>query len=264
MKRERTGILQKLIDRLSQTLTKEPAKEGKNTLCDFDELKHEIRPGDVLLIAGQSPVSRAIRNVTSSPWTHACMYIGRIHEIPEEIVRKYLFQGDPSTQLVIESLLGKGTVVSPLDEYKYDHVRICRPEGITPDDVDKMRYFLIGQLGREYHVRHAIDLGRFLFPWPILPRRWRSTLFQHHPGDVTKTVCSTLIAEAFQLVHFPILPEITENSHNDYEVKVRNVKLFTPSDFDYSPYFNIIKYPILSTTEKPTYQKLLEKEGKLK
>lgn len=36
----------------------------------------------------------------------------------------------------------------------------------------------------------------------------------------------------------------------------RNPKLFTPKDFDYSPYFNIIKYPFIGLDELGIYRSL--------
>ncbi len=51
-----------------------------------------------------------------------------------------------------------------------------------------------------------IDLARFLLPYNILPRRWRSSLFSARPSRTTQTVCSTMIAEAFGHLQFPILP----------------------------------------------------------
>jgi hypothetical protein len=36
----------------------------------------------------------------------------------------------------------------------------------------------------------------------------------------------------------------------------RNTKLITPSDFDYSPYFDVIKYPMLGLDDLAVYRKL--------
>ena len=107
-----------------------------------------------------------------------------------------------------------------------------------------MRY-AIGRLGTAYDVRQIFDLLRFLFPWFIMPRRWRSSLFSTNPGASTHTVCSTMIAEAFGSIHFPILPLVKRVEGDKVRLYMRNPKLCVPSDFDYSPYFDIIKYPFL-------------------
>ena len=70
-------------------------------------------------------------------------------------------------------------------------------------------------------------------------------------GDPTRAICATLIAEAFESVRYPILPENVENagygiapfvqSETDH---IRKHGLYTPRDFDISPYFAVIK-PII-------------------
>jgi hypothetical protein len=75
-------------------------------------------------------------------------------------------------------------------------------------------------------------------------------------GDHTKTVCSTVIAEAFQNVSFPILPVIQTSAEKGYELIPRNPRLITPRDFDYSPYFEIIKYPFIQVVEQGMYRSL--------
>ena len=53
-------------------------------LCDFERFRHELKPCDVILVEGRSRVSGVIRLITASPWTHAALYIGRIHDIEDE------------------------------------------------------------------------------------------------------------------------------------------------------------------------------------
>lgn len=246
-------MFKKLVDRLIDWI----AEERPNTdfpLCDFDRIRYEIRPCDVLLIEGRSRVSEVIKQVTQSAWSHSCLYIGRIHDVDDAELRKKLtehFQGDPDVQLVIEGYLGKGTIVSPLDNYKSDHIRICRPRGLSRHDAQQVIAFAINKLGTGYDIRQLFDLARFLFPYSFLPRRWRSSLFQHNVGEPTKTVCSTMIAEAFSSIDFPILPVVKQHEESGIELFIRNPRLFTPRDFDYSPYFEIIKYPFVGYAESP-------------
>ncbi len=53
-----------------------------------------------------------------------------------------------------------------------------------------------------------------------------------------------MIADAFQSIQFPILPLVAIDKKQHIELIERNPRLFTPSDFDLSPYFYVIKYPI--------------------
>tara|TARA_B110000459_G_C16380438_1_gene389593 strand:- start:410 stop:694 length:285 start_codon:yes stop_codon:yes gene_type:complete len=54
-----------------------------------------------------------------------------------------------------------------------------------------------------------------------------------------------MIAESFGHVSFPILPLVKHTEEGEPRFFRRNPKLCTPSDFDYSPYFEIIKYPFM-------------------
>jgi hypothetical protein len=217
-------------------------------LSDFDRISHELRPCDVVLIEGRSRVSDIIRWLTNSPWTHAALYIGRLYDIEDDELRARiasLYGGDSGDRLVIESLLGFGTVVRSLDVHDDEHLRICRPSRLSHTDALEVIRYAVSQIGLDYDVRQILDLARFLFPWYLLPKKWASTLFTRNAGRTEKTVCSTMIAEAFGYVNFPILPLVKHTEEGKLKLFRRNPRLCTPSDFDYSPYFEIIKYPFM-------------------
>lgn len=243
---------QRLRKHLIHWLSSEPPKDGV-PLCDFEKIRYDLRPGDVLLIEGRSRISEVIRQMTRSPWSHACLYIGRIHDIDNAELRETLMQhftGDPKVQLVVEGYLGKGTIVSNIENYQYDHIRLCRPRGLSRQDAQQVIAFVINKLGTDYDVRQIFDLARFLLPLSILPRRWRSSLFNVNNRS-TRTICSTLIAEAFAVINFPVLPVVKQHAETGIELYLKNPRLLTPRDFDYSPYFEIIKYPFISFAEQP-------------
>ena len=68
-------------------------------------------------------------------------------------------------------------------------------------------------------------------------------------GDPTRAICSTPIAEAFQSLPYPILPEIYPREPSDRDQRssyreilhIRHHSLYAPRDFDVSPYFRIVK-----------------------
>jgi hypothetical protein len=70
-------------------------------------------------------------------------------------------------------------------------------------------------------------------------------------GSPTRAICSTLIAQAFHSIRYPILPQIEiaednlANLQSDYAraeiLHIRSHMLFTPHDFDICPYFSVIK-----------------------
>lgn len=226
---------------------------------DYERLCYEIRPGDVLLVEGRARVSEAIKYVTLSSWTHSALYIGRLHDIHDPELRDIILQAhapEPDTQLVVEALLGEGTVIRPLSVYRRDHLRICRPNRLSPQDAQRVIRYAVSQLGRDYDIRNLIDLWRFMLPWSFLPRRWRSTLFEVRAGDPTHTICSSLIARAFAAVRYPILPVLRHADDGNVRLYRRPSRLFTPRDFDYSPYFDLIKYPVFEFDELALYRKL--------
>lgn len=227
---------------------------------DFERLKYEIRPGDVLLIEGYSRISHAIRTITQSPWTHSALYIGRLIDYEDEASRSKLRQhtsANDNTSLIIEGLIDKGAALTPLSTYHNQHIRICRAIGITPADTQAVLNYAINLLGQPYNFRQLLDLARFVLPWSILPRRWGSSLFRTRSGKCESGLCSSLIAEAFTSVQFPILPYIKSDGEEGMELFHRNPHLFMPKDFDYSPYFAIIKHPLFNPDEPlPYYRRL--------
>jgi len=220
-------------------------------MCDFDRIRYEVRQCDVLLIEGRSRISQVIKQITQSAWSHSALYIGRLHEIQDEKLRLLAHQAapdlKPDTQLLVEGMIGKGIIITPITFYHRDHIRICRPKGLSPADAQNVIAHSLSLLGKDYDVRQIIDIARFMLPWSIVPRKWRSTLFEANVTTTTKTVCSTMIAEAFATIDFPILPVIVQHETRGLELVHRNPKLMVPKDFDHSPYFDIIKYPFLES-----------------
>lgn len=240
-----------------------------DSLSDFDLLKDEIKVGDVLLVEGQSQVSRIIKTVTQSPWSHAAIYIGRIRDIETPSLRKRAttFHDEADdTPLLAEAVLGQGTILTSIEYYRSFRLRLCRPSVLSLEDRNMVISFVIEKLGTDYDLRQVLDLARFMFPYGVLPRRWRSTLFHHNAGPETRTVCSTLIAQAFQNVSYPILPVLQENDFGYKELSHRNSRLFSPLDFDISPWFDILKFPLQSFDDEASYSKMpwTEPESQMK
>ncbi|MEG3638071.1 YiiX/YebB-like N1pC/P60 family cysteine hydrolase [Magnetococcus sp. PR-3] len=246
------AILQRWMRRLIEYLMEESPPEGM-AVCNFDRMRTELKPCDVILVEGRSRIAEVIKTITQSTWSHAALYVGQLRDLKDAALRRQVaahYEGDPNEPLVIEAVLGKGTVVTPLRAYRNDHLRICRPHGLNDRDRDRAILYAIARLGFEYDVRQILDLGRFLLPYSIIPRRWRSSLFDHNAGEVASTVCSTMLAEAYGAVNYPILPVIKRDEMGDLKLFRRNVRLTMPRDFDHSPYFEVVKYPLLGEAEE--------------
>lgn len=246
-------VFDPLVRTLQRWLTQDLAHGGHQQLSNFERLRHEIKPGDVVLVEGTTRVSDVISKLTKSRWTHAALYIGRLHDIESPLARRRVrefYDGQPNTQLIIESELGMGTLVRPLHVYRQKHLRLCRPRELSYRDAQQLLTQAINQLGLGYDVRQILDLARFYMPWGVLPRRWASSLFNWQPGGHTKTVCSTMLAESFAAIQFPILPLVKRMENGQVRLFQRNPKLTVPADFDMSPYFDIIKYPFMDFADQ--------------
>ncbi len=221
-----------LWDKFVRWLTHE-SPNYQTPLTNFERLRYELRPGDVLLVEGRSNVAEIIKAITQSMWTHSFFYIGRLHDIDDPMLRDHIQKYrhcSPDEQLIVEAMLGKGIIVSAIEAYEGEHLRICRPRGITRADSQSVIEYAIKQLGVDYNVRQIMDLARFMFPYWFLPKRWRSTLFEHNAGRPTKTVCSTMMAEAFAKVRFPIVPVVHQDKDGALSIIRSNSQLMTPRD----------------------------------
>lgn len=202
-------------------------------------LAQTLKPGDVLLVEGNTRVSGAIKYLTQSTWSHAAIYVGNaLHPDgnPEEV------------PVLVEADMMHGVQAVPLGKYSSFHTRICRPAELTEEDAGRVVSYVVSRLGHTYDMKNLVDLARYLFPTPPLPRRWRRRALALGSGEPTKAICSSLIAQAFQSVRYPILPEIKRRKtdphaadHNREILYIRHYSLYMPRDFDISPYFQVVK-----------------------
>lgn len=216
------------------------------TPSDPTALRRSLQPADVLLIEGNQRVSTVIKYMTQSTWSHATLFVG------DALASRGEADNSP---MLVEVDLSAGCIAVPLTKYTQYTTRICRPVGLTDTDRRKVVDFMIARLGFRYDMRNVVDLARYLHPIPFLPVRWRRRMIALGSGEPTRAICSTLIAEAFQAVHYPILPlidhlpchERADSEHARQEIlHIRHHSLYAPRDFDISPYFQIIKPAIES------------------
>jgi len=199
-----------------------------------------IRPADVLLVEGsRSKIGSAIRYLTQSTWSHAALYVGLGANLGE-------LNGEPL--VLVEAELGKGVIASPLSKYATHNTRICRPIGLSEEDRIKVIRLAVECIGHAYDLKNIIDLLRYLLPHSPVPARWRRRMIALGSGEPTRAICSSLIAQVFQSVNYPILPQVSRvNEQSRSEIlHIRHHSLYTPRDFDISPFFAIVK-PTIET-----------------
>ncbi len=211
----------------------------------IDVLARALQPGDVLLIEGNTRIASIIKYLTQSTWSHSVIYIG-----------EGMLPPDPETgeaRVLIEALAYEGVIAAPLSKYAKFNTRICRAVGLNAAERRKVVDFAVSYLGRQYDLRYIFDLIRFLIPYPPVPVSMRRKMLAFGHGDPTRAICSTMIAAAFHSIHYPILPDKALSSQSDkvpYDVSpyvksevlsLRHDGLFTPRDFDISPFFKVVK-----------------------
>lgn len=238
-------MVDNLLDRLGHWLARRVTKVTSTyepyAASRPDFVARVIQPGDVLLVeGGRSKISSAIKYLTQSTWSHAALYVGPIGGKTDEA-------GHALT--LVEAELGYGVIAAPLEKYASFNTRICRPVGLTPADRDALIAYALDHLGSDYDLRNVIDLVRYLLPNPPVPARFRRRMISLGSGQPTRVICSTLIAQAFEAIRYPILPKIEQRAEYDSMGKerrrevlqIRHSSLFTPRDFDVSPFFRVVK-----------------------
>lgn len=258
------GFVDKTVERVGAFLAKILVKQSSGykpyTPSDIETLSRVLEPGDILLVEGNQFVSASIKYLTQSTWSHAAFYVGEVLDCEDDLF------GGPCC--LIEVNLGEGCRATSLARYQSYNTRICRPSGLTKADKKTAIDFMISKIGLQYDTKNIIDLLRYFFPTPPVPIRWRRRMIAFGSGEPTKAICSSLIAQAFQTIKYPILPEITlapgrahaQSGYSKREIlHIRHHSLFTPRDFDLSPYFKIIK----PTLEHGFDYKQLQWSGKI-
>jgi len=258
-----------LIDRMTEWLGRRLARYLTQPVKGFVPLTtadpkcflRALRPADVVLVEGDTRVATAIKYLTQSTWSHSLLYVGPIPGRNEP-------SGEP--HVLVEADVEHGVLSSPASKYASAHTRICRPVGLSAEDVRAVTDFVVDRIGLAYDLKNIIDLMRYLLPTPPVPTRLRRRMIALGAGSPTRAICSTLIAQAFQAINYPILPPLgaieiavarvgmaSAGAQRAREVAhIRHYSLFTPRDFDISPYFAVVKPSIESECTQPDPQVL--------
>ena len=215
---------------------------------DLERMRGVMQPCDILLVEGNSRISQMIMYLSQSSWSHAAIYIGDAllrwgGPQAEEALDRY---GEEASSLLLESDMIHGVTVVPLSKYKDRNMRVCRPYGLPQEDQDRVLAVVLSHLGVRYDRRNIFDLGRYLTPFHLLPRRLRRRPFYFGSSGSREVICSALIAKAFYKVSYPIQPMVrvgVPGTQNPSLVRLmaRHPSYIMPRDFDLSPNFEILK-----------------------
>jgi len=222
-------ITRTLSSYLASFLSKPRPGYEQHDTTSIESILKVIQPGDILLVDGNSRISSAIKYLTQSTWSHACLYMGSEEKTVEA----------PS---LVEADLNNGVTLVPLNKYENYNLRICRPAGLSETERASLLDFVQERLGYRYDLKNIFDLMRYLIQNPTVPTHLRRSMLSFGSGEPTKAICSTLIAQAFQRINYPILPRSNvEEGGQEPQYQPRDYTHFVPRDFDLSPYFYVVK-----------------------
>lgn len=224
------AIGRRVVDYLTQDVRREPLVS-----VDPELLRATLEIGDVLLVAGRSRVSAAIRRMTSSIWSHAVLNVGDMLDV---------FEPSGERHTLVEMELGIGCASAPLSKYAGEQTRICRPFDLDLKEREQVARYCILRLGYEYDVKNVFDLMRYLTPLPLISPRVGRRALMFGSGLPTRAICSSLIARAFEQVRYPILPHVETVADDQVRreiLHIRHHSLYMPRDFDISPFFQVVK-----------------------
>ena len=233
------SVLAAIGDRLARFLTAPRHIHSTSAPTPTARLRACLRPGDILLVEGTSRISTAIKYLTQSTWSHVALFVGPLGER----------HGARSHHCFVEADVVAGIRTVGLDEFEGLNTRICRPVGLSPAECDGLTGYALARVGHRYDLRNVVDLARYLLPVPPVPTRLRRRMIGLGSGDPTRAICSTLVSQAFQSIGYPALPTVEYRAAGTMEcpgctdeiLRVRHHSLYTPRDFDVSPYFAIVK-----------------------
>lgn len=232
--------LQYVGRQLARFLAKPRDRNSHIPTSPYGLLAATLRRGDVVLVEGSSRFASAIKYLTQSTWSHASLYIGdTLGPTPEG--------EEPRVLVDVDVVEGVRTI--PLSTFSGLHTRICRPVGLDDAEVAAVIRFMLERKGITYDLKNIFDLARYFIRTPPLPGSMRRRALSLGSGEPTKAICSTLLAQAFASVRYPILPEVELIDADAPGVRrarreilhIRHHSLYAPRDFDVSPFFAVVK-----------------------
>jgi len=252
-------ILKERLKRaVARLLNREVAAYELKVPNNMARLYQHIRKGDVVLVEGRLRLSQLVKYATQSQWSHSALYVGdellrRGSRFREQVLANF---GELADRVLIEALTDEGVVAAPLAKYRWHNIRVCRPYGIDPADLDRVIDSVLADLGKQYDSRNLFDLALMLLS-PVKFGPLKTRTIETCLGNCTElqVICSGMIAKAFQQVGYPVLPYIDGADPQDgtllnaephrFPRPMRHYSQILPRDFDLSPNFQVIKFNII-------------------
>ena len=117
-------INHKLGKKLASFLSKSPPSYQRFEDISLEDLAFVLEAGDIVLVEGDTRISTAIKYLTQSSWSHACLYVGEHDSGVRDLT-------------LLEADLLEGVRMVSLEHYSGFNLRICRPVDLQTEDREK-------------------------------------------------------------------------------------------------------------------------------
>lgn len=211
----------RLLAALAVFFTQPVKRYSPATTTDPESLSAVLRNGDVLLTEGNTRAAALIKRITRSRWSHVSMYVGPLEEGP-----------DP--RCIVEADIAQGVRSIRLSELEGLNVRVLRPIGLNDALRSRLAEWVVSRIGREYDLKHAWALARSFLR--VLPKSSIPPAPNGIAESATRFICSSLLANAFALVGYPILPIHTAAA----AVSTADHRYVIPGDFERASVFEVV------------------------
>lgn len=196
-------------------------KERKKYKLPFENniegFKKVIRPGDVVLVSGQSYLSEIIKIITKSNWSHSFLYLGNGRILEADSI---LYEKEGPRRVKKPRVME-----NPVEKYFPYNMRIKRPVQLTEEHLNQILEKARSYIGKDYDKKNIVN-----FIWKAFG--FKKIDSNKNIGSKDKYICSALIAKLFQDVNYPILPEETLVDKKKRFVRKKNYTQIAPGDFD--------------------------------
>lgn len=187
-----------------------------------------LRRGDVLLTGGNTRMASIVRRITRSPWAHVAIYVGPL-------------EAGPDPRCIVEADVVAGVRTIRLSSLAGQRVRVLRPARVSEFDKSRLSEWIVARVGDPYDVVHAWSLGRCFLRMLFGPGRPSAGLPAGPARDsagngAARFICSTLLAQAFLLIGYPIIPTRLGGPNSSEASHLYVI----PEDFDRAPLFDVI------------------------
>src|SRR5258708_12819040 len=125
----------------------QPLRGAQTAAASLEQLGAALRPGDVLLVEGNTRVSVAIKYLTQSTWSHAMFYIGDALGPPAP---------GEEPKVLVEADILYGIRAVPLSDVSAMNTRICRPVARSKEDLRAVTGFTVPPTARPHPPTHPL------------------------------------------------------------------------------------------------------------